>query len=155
MFEDMQAQITLSYNQLCVFDPSLERPYNDWNAAQTAQGFSWRPGSVSFVTDAADALVTIDVERALEAPQMGRASTLIRVPFDVPPSGLVEVGSIMSGVEVSLPAGSYALYFVHPLNPGEPFILRFVPSDRVQAAVLKESGTAKAQESYDMQASAA
>ena len=151
----MQIEIEVSYNQVCVFDSSLERPYNDWTAVQTEQGFSWRRGSVSFRTDDTDTASTIVVEQRQEAPDMDGAASVIRVPFDVPASGLVEVGSVLSGIEVPLPHGSYALYFSHPLNTGEPFILTFVRSDGVASAVLKESATAKVQKSYDMQASAA
>lgn len=43
-------QISISYSQLCVFDPALTEPYNEWLPEHNAQGFSWRPGSVSFAT---------------------------------------------------------------------------------------------------------
>ncbi|WNZ26896.1 hypothetical protein HJG54_28635 [Leptolyngbya sp. NK1-12] len=43
-------QLRALYNQVAVFDPSLEYPYNDWLPQHAAQGFTWRPGSVSFGT---------------------------------------------------------------------------------------------------------
>ena len=153
--EIMQVQIALSYGQVCVFDPALEHPYNDWNAAHTEQGFSWRPGSVSFAAQPADAEVTIEIQNGGALPDAEHSLALIRVPFDVPPSGVIEVGSIMSGVEVCLPAGAYALYFLHPLATGGLFRLTFISAKGAQPAVLKEAAMARARQSYDMSGSAA
>ena len=38
----------LSYGQLSVFASALKDPYNDWTDQHISQGFTWRPGSVSF-----------------------------------------------------------------------------------------------------------
>jgi len=84
----MQVQFLLSYSQMCVFDPALEHPYNDWTAAHTEQGFSWRPGSVSFATQAADGEVAVVIQHGGPLPDAEQLMTLIRVPFDVPYSGL-------------------------------------------------------------------
>jgi Competence protein J (ComJ) len=48
--QDGQVRLIISHSQIAVFDPSLERPFNSWTDAHVAQGFSWRPGSVSFST---------------------------------------------------------------------------------------------------------
>ncbi len=61
----------------------------------------------------------------------------------------------MSGVEVCLSEGSYALYFSQPLEIDAPFGLTFVSAAETQPAVLKESAAAKARQPYDMSASAA
>jgi hypothetical protein len=151
----MQVKIAISYNQVCVFDPALEHPYNDWNAAQTEQGFSWRPGSVSLATQSADGEVTIEVQHGGSPPDAEQLLALIRVPFDVPSSGAIEVGSILSGDEVYLPAGSYALYFSHPLATDELFRLTFISAKDAQPTVLKGSAMAMARQSYDMSGSAA
>ncbi len=146
----MELAITVTYAQLCVFDPSLQTPYNDWADGHVAQGFSWRPGSVSFATDSDCTSIVIDVTRAEEPPDVGDVEGAIRVPFFVPPSGSVEIGSIMSGDEVPLPSGSYALYFLPPQSPTCPFRLIFVPGDDVEPAVLNEGRNATAQQAYLM-----
>jgi|ERR671922_2358209 hypothetical protein len=38
----------VTYGHIVVFDPDVERPFNEWRQQHFDQGFSWRPGSVSF-----------------------------------------------------------------------------------------------------------
>jgi hypothetical protein len=38
------------YNQLIVSDESTSPVPNDWQEQHVAQGFAWRPGTVSFAT---------------------------------------------------------------------------------------------------------
>ncbi len=151
----MEVQIAISYGQLCVFDPALLGPYNDWNEGHVAQGFSWRPGSVSFAIADIVTPVIVDVTRLEAPPVTDEAASAIRVPFDVSTRGLVEIGSIASGVEVSLPAGSYALYFLEPQWGEDPFRLVFVPTDEVAPAVLKEGAKARRRGRYLMMATPA
>lgn len=151
----MEVQIVISYGQLGVFDPALVGPYNDWNEEHVAQGFSWRPGSVSFATADIVTPVIVDVTRLEAPPVTDEAASAIRVPFDVSTRGLVEIGSIASSVEVSFPAGSYALYFLEPQRGEDPFRLIFVPMDDVDPAVLKEGAKARQQDRYLMMATAA
>ena len=151
----MQVQVVLSYAQLCVFDAELDQPYNDWDAAHMEQGFSWRPGSVSFAAESADGPVLVDVTSGASPPPISDAATAIRVPFKVPPSGRIEVGSVMSGVQVLIPSGHYALYFVAPERKGQPYLVAFVPSNDRQAEVVKESSVARKQQTYKMTARAA
>lgn len=146
----MQLQITISYCQLCVFDPALEAPYNDWSQVHTVQGFAWRPGSVSFATEDVQGASVVDVSWSEAAPDASDASSAIRVPFEVPASGTVEVGSIMSGAIVELPSGHYALYFLAPQTAVEPFRLVFVPDDSVEPCVVKDGPQARRQPSYLM-----
>lgn len=148
----MELEITVSYAQLCVFDPAIEAPYNDWADAHVAQGFSWRPGSVSFATDSDCASVVVKVMSTEGAPDLADADSAIRVPFVVPPSGTVEIGSVMSGVEASFPPGYYALYFLAPSSATLPFRLVFVPADKIEPAVLREGRNAKMQVGYLMTA---
>jgi hypothetical protein len=42
--------IEILYRQIAVFRSRLEHPFNDWTPRHVKQGFSWRPGSVSFAT---------------------------------------------------------------------------------------------------------
>lgn len=148
----MEVQVTILYSQLCVFDPALEAPFNDWEEAHSAQGFAWRPRSVAFATSDYPSAVAIDVTCADTPPDLGAASTAIRVPFEAPSSGSVEVGSVMSGVEVPIPPGSYALYYLAPPADGQPFRLIFVKAEVVEPEVLKEGLYARRQGAYLMTA---
>lgn len=148
----MEIQLSLSYGQLCVFDPALEAPLNDWTDAHVNQGFSWRNGSVSFATADEQASAAVTVTCSDAAPDLGGAETAIRVPFEVPTSGTVEIGGVFTGVEASLPPGHYALFFLSPRNEAEPFQLVFVPAAETEPAVLREGPRAKVQDRYLMTA---
>jgi hypothetical protein len=100
----------VSYSQLAVFSSSLSQPFNDWTDQHVAQGFAWRPGSVSFRTmsEAGTHVVDIEVVDHLKAvhPNALRA---VEVPFEVPTDGEIEIGSIAETVPLTLPAGSFEL----------------------------------------------
>jgi hypothetical protein len=103
--------LTLAYGTIAVFDPDLENPFNDVTDSYLAQGFSWRPGSVSFFKHEPCDEVALEVR--VGEPQAPRpdAARAIRVPFTVPASGRVEIGAIPSGHVIELPAGNYALLY--------------------------------------------
>ncbi|ALV28013.1 competence protein ComJ [Pannonibacter phragmitetus] len=94
----------VSYRQLSVFASSLSQPFNDWTDQHVAQGFAWRPGSVSFRTmsEVGTHIVDVEVVDRLNAvhPDTLRA---IEVPFEVPPDGEIEIGSISETVPLTLP----------------------------------------------------
>jgi len=104
--------ISVSYSQLAVFDHSLERPFNEWTDRHVAQGFSWRPGIVAFRTieEGGKHLVTIRLEAQESDPALD-AIRVIDVPFEVPPSGAIEIGSISDSVSLELPSDIYQLRF--------------------------------------------
>jgi hypothetical protein len=104
--------ISVSYSQLAVFDHSLERPFNGWTDTHVAQGFSWRPGSVAFRTieQGGQHLVTVGLE-AQESDPAPDAIRIIDAPFEVPPSGAIEIGSISDSVLLELPSDIYQLRF--------------------------------------------
>jgi Competence protein J (ComJ) len=105
-------RVFVSYSQLSVFDPSLAKPFNNWTRVHVAQGFAWRPGSVSFKTLSESE--ACDVELLLgerERPIASYALRVIEVPFLVPSNGLLEVASIGDGQRLELSPGSYQLRF--------------------------------------------
>lgn len=112
MMEANELVVSVSYSQLAVFDHSLERPFNTWTDEHAAQGFSWRPGSVSFRTieESGPHLVAVKLETHASEPALG-AVRVIDVPFEVPPSGKIEVASISDSSLLELPAGRYQLRF--------------------------------------------
>lgn len=103
--------ISVLYSQVCVFDQSMENPYNDWTVNHRNQGFSWRPGSVSFATSFESGDVFCRVNQVSHFDDRLEAITLIRVPFFVPEKSLIECGSILSGFELSVEPGHYGLYY--------------------------------------------
>lgn len=109
--------IDVSYTQISVFDPDLQAPFNDWTDDHVAQGFAWRPGSVSFGTLRSAGLMAVVVSTSKGFDeQSSRATRVISVPFTVPEAGAVEVASIGSSVIAEIPPGEYELTFEHGLD---------------------------------------
>ena len=102
-------RLYVSYSQLAIFASSLEKPFNDWTERHLAQGFAWRPGSVSFRTLVESGAHSIDVATT---KQLGAVSVnairAIDVPFEVPPDGAIEVASISDSVPITLIPGCYS-----------------------------------------------
>ena len=147
-----RADVAISYAQVCVFDPELAAPFNDWSDLHVQQGFSWRPGSVSFAVGPDCPRLHVTVYRSAPKPELAEASTAIRVPFEVPPGGEVEVASIADGFLVEIAPGLYDLYFA--MN-GEWVDLTFAERVHGDAQVLVSSDLARPQPSYLMEANSA
>jgi hypothetical protein len=129
-------QLFISHSQVAVFDPSLERPLNFWTKGHVAQGFSWRPGSVSFATLSEGG--RYDVEVIVESKSSPIADAVVRaieVPFGVPARGAVEIGSVAGGQEISLPPGPCGLRFEE--FPGQRVRLVFSIGKAVDFSVLR------------------
>lgn len=106
--------LEVSYTQLAIFDARLANPFNDWSDAHVNQGFSWRPGSVSFATLESSGPIAVTVTRSAAASATDEApERAIRVPFSVPVHREVEIATISGSVPVQLPEGEYALVFRH------------------------------------------
>ncbi len=134
-----QISIYVSYSQLAVFDPSLQNPFNDWEAAHVSQGFSWRSCSVSFRTLEEAGYMTINVQISERVELLGQTIRAIQVPFEVGAAGIVEVSSITDGTTVEVPPNSYALVFEHGVDDQQQMWSRisFVPTEHAQAQVLR------------------
>lgn len=105
-------QVFVSYSQLSVFDASLTNPFNRWTSAHVAQGFCWRPGSVSFNTLAESGKCNVELlEERTEVSLSPSSIRVIEVPFEVPSTGVIEVASISDGQRVRLAPGPHALRF--------------------------------------------
>ncbi len=112
-------QLDISYAQLAVFDSHLEKPFNDWGEKHVEQGFSWRPGSVSFGTLDSSGVVHLDIigTDTLDVATSS-AVRIISVPFAVPSHGEIEVASIHDGTKLLLPSGHHELIFEHGYTSG-------------------------------------
>jgi len=108
--------VYVTYRQLAVFRSGLTNPFNDWTDAHVRQGFSWRPGSVSFRTFDDGALdVDVVVGASARRPDARRA---ILVPFTVAQDGHVEVATITESHPLQLDPGDYGLTFEHGTREG-------------------------------------
>ncbi len=110
--------LDISYAQIAVFDARLAAPYNDWKDQHVAQGFAWRPGSVSFGTLESGGPIRVEVilTRVLDE-KTSLAERIIAVPFTVPEHEAVEVASIGSGASFDLVPGEYEITFEHGRDP--------------------------------------
>ncbi|MEW4455215.1 competence protein ComJ [Bremerella sp. JC817] len=132
--------IEISYSQISVFNGRLAEPFNDWSPDHVAQGFSWRPESVAFMTliDAGPVDAEVRIEETSPNPSGARA---IRVPFECPEDGVIEIASITDGVETSIPPGRYALLFETGMQEDQCWCrLTFTPDPSATPAVLIADG---------------
>jgi hypothetical protein len=107
-----ELDMTILYGFLAVFDAGLEYQFNDWTDQHWAQGFSWRPGTVSFRTmndwGGASLIKVLDDEKLVPTPDAQRA---IVVPFSIGPAGTFTVATFTDMQKLMLPSGNYALLF--------------------------------------------
>jgi hypothetical protein len=101
--------ILVSYNQISVFDPDLDEPFNDWSDAHVRQGFSWRPGSVSFAA-AENVETDIDIARCVSLSLDVRSMWAIGVPFTVPAPGVLWSGALATIVTSKSSQGCTSWY---------------------------------------------
>ncbi len=104
-----ELKLSYEYHQLSVFDPQLPDPYNDWTDDHCRQGFTWRPGSVSFATLGDAGTATIRGAIAGERFVAEGAVRVIAVPYTVV-NGIVELGGFET-VVVPVPSGTYELLY--------------------------------------------
>jgi hypothetical protein len=132
----------ISFGQIAIFNSDLQDPFNDWTDEHVRQGFSWRPGSVSFSVLSSSGSMCIDV--FLRAPDCfsEAAQRVISVPMVVNEAGLVEISGISQGQVIQLAAGTYKLIFEHGVSLDGDMMwcgLYFVPSEEniVIAEILR------------------
>ncbi|WFU53874.1 competence protein ComJ [Bradyrhizobium pachyrhizi] len=132
----------LSYGQLSVFASALKNPYNDWTDQHVSQGFTWRPGSVSFSSMVESGRHSVEIHVVNHAaPVHADAVRAVEVPFEVPADGAIEVGSIAETVPLELPPGSFLLRceFFQPSGTDEDERVRltFAKKDAPRFAVVR------------------
>jgi len=101
--------IEVSYRQLAVFPAGVSDPFNDWTEQHLAQGFSWRPESVSFATLSEAGVHSVDVVVTDSPNEPARnAQRVIEVPFNAR-EGALELASISESIPFWIPPGPYLL----------------------------------------------
>lgn len=133
--------VFVSYGQLAVFCSDLANPFNDWTDKHVAQGFSWRPKSVSFraLVESGKHLISISVVDQLE-PLEAVVVRAVEVPFDIPQNGCIEVGSISDLVPLTLVPGSYLLrceFLGSDPDGFERVRLKFSKADAIHFAISR------------------
>jgi hypothetical protein len=147
-------ELAAAYSSVAVFDPDLEKPYNNWTDRHIEQGFSWRDGSVSLSTVASTG-VKVEVWLSEQQDLLSHTQRAIQVPFIIHKSGQVGISDI-SGEDhiVEVPEGSYNLIFENGLrsdvecSPRDDELglrpmwcrLSFIISSSPHAEILKEEG---------------
>jgi len=129
------------YAQLAVFQADITQPFNNWTDTHVAQGFSWRPGSVSFRTLDEAGEVHVEVIHPLEEVQMSSSAVrIISVPFSVSDCGQIEIATITRSQLISIEPGEYELTFEHGRNPDGKMWARFCFSralERVEPRIIR------------------
>ena len=131
------------YHQLIVCDPTAAPVPNDWQERHVAQGFSWRPGTVSFST--LGDLGTLRAEvlvggELVVGPEAVRATV---VPFAVSRPGLVQLSDTANEETTRVGRGEYARLCEMGYSSkrrgqeAEWCRLTFVPGGNVQPEILR------------------
>jgi hypothetical protein len=134
-------EVELCHGQLAVFAGLLEKPFNDWTTKHVAQGFAWRPDSVSFRSLVESGRHSVEVRLESEVSAL-HAETVraIDVPFDMTESGAIEIGSISETVPLSLPAAKYLLrceFLAGGSEPTHRVRLTFANGEAARFAVVR------------------
>lgn len=135
--------LNIAYSQICVFQQCLKNPFNEWRDEYLAQGFSWRFGSVSFATIEPDGPARVEVFSRVPFDLEARAQRVIRVPFEVPTDGKVQIASIGDEITLELACGIYSVTFAHGVDDGQEMWCRFVFEETktpIFAKILKTDG---------------
>lgn len=103
--------LTVSYSQIAIFGSTLAQPFSMWSERHLNQGFVWRKGTVSFRTIADGRHLVEVIVTAKDIDLSSEAVRVIRVPFEWPSSGSIEIASIADAFPLDLPFGMYALRF--------------------------------------------
>ena len=135
--QEWDFDLVLIYGYVAVSLPRLAKHHNAWNRIHGSQGYSWRPGSVSFGTIDADEYPPLTV--VLQDAYLPPISTtrVIKVPFQVEDDGVVVSDPLTQDWRVPIPAGNYALYFaIEPFEASWKYSLTFISEEALPKAEI-------------------
>jgi hypothetical protein len=132
-------QMFLEYRFVAVSLPHEAHLLNGWNRTHGAQGFSWRPGSVSFMGFDVNGYSPVSVELQDSYVPPVAATRIIKVPFQVEENGIILSDPLTQEWPVPIPPGNYALYFAaEPFEADWKYTLTFVPEKALpQAEIIR------------------
>jgi hypothetical protein len=105
--------LEVAYSQISAFQSGLKDPFNDWTDRHVAQGFAWRPGSVSFRTLDGEGPISVTVTKTTAFEPSPSALRVIQVPIRVAKEGALEIATITDSVEIEMKEGEYVVVFEH------------------------------------------
>ena len=145
-------ELSAAFSTIAVYNEPMEKPYNGWMKQHIQQGFSWRPGSVSF-SCIGSVEVTAEIWLTYEVELLSETQRAIQVPFSVDSSEQVAISGV-GGIDkiVKVPSGTYNLLFengfrydVECSEEDDELGLRpmwcrlsFIPSQSPRAEILRE-----------------
>ena len=131
-----ELSIMFFYGTLAIYQAGIAYPFNDWNSIHGSQGFSWRPGSVSFLAVDADDPTPVFVEIREAYTPSAEAFRVIKVPFEVDSRG-VALSDLIEDWEIPIPPGQYALFFaIEPDKKSWKCFVIFVPTKEAPRAEI-------------------
>lgn len=107
----MTVKLYVTYQQVLLFDPALQNPFNSWTDEHVNQGFSWRNGSVAFGTLEPDGNIEIEIESRINPSPSSDVIRAIIVPFNLPDGGKVELATITESQLLDIPQDVKGLLF--------------------------------------------
>jgi len=107
----MECLLPILYAQLAVFSSDEEHPYNDCAEGHIAQGFAWRPASVSFAISPNIHQLWVNIRQLKTYAPSPSANRVILVPIHVKGGRGLECGNVVDTVQIAIPDGQYALFF--------------------------------------------
>ncbi len=147
--------IYIYYSQISVFRSEFKNPFNDWQEEHVNQGFSWRPGSVSFKTLDEEGEITLYYSKKTSFEIDINTIRGIRVPFEITGEGLVEISSITESIPLKFQPGSYNLFYESGIKPSPWIKFTFILNEQVKADVFKCDKGLNPQEPFLMSANEA
>lgn len=109
LMANLTLQMYLSYSTISIFRSSLDVVFNEWSGRDYSQGFSWKDGSVSFLTMTGDCVHNIHVFLNEPIPEINEnVIRAIKVPFEAI-EGAIEVASISGSTPLEVEPGKYSL----------------------------------------------
>lgn len=131
--------LELSWSQVSLFDASLTDPFNDWTEAHLNQGFSWRPGSVSFKLPTRTGGLDVSVDFIHSLYIIPDARWAIVVPFHSW-AGVIEVSTMSQSELIEIPPGRFAVLYQTGIRQGRAwahFGLLALTGEEIEPRVLR------------------
>ena len=109
--------LELSWSQVSLFDANLADPFNDWTEAHLEQGFTWRPGSVSFKVPVRSGPLQVGIDFVDSLQLMSDAQWAILVPLHTW-GGVIEISTIAQSELIEIPPGQFSLLYQTGIHDG-------------------------------------